>query len=317
MLPHIRNEAFREARERLGLSVRDLSTKTCFSMRQIEHIENGEISSFYAIKIKLAAAKKVAAILELKDEDAFDFGTLQQVVLPQIQAEIIPQPNNIDTIKAVELMPNKKQGIEKNLLLDKYILDRSKSSRIQLTLIQLFLLISTLLTIFISMTYLSHPYFIEAPKEEVIAIVEPPNEAITAENSRASGLLSDTQALTSLENPVLITPLNCPVMDLAIVNFKPENPKKLGNMIYVQPKTDQVLCIIDATGISQNKSLEAGVGMSIFGKPPFKVLTVGLDQVDLYYQGAKVRTISPNTKTLVLEQADLNPSLTITDSGLR
>jgi transcriptional regulator with XRE-family HTH domain len=71
-LPEISKEAFIEAREKLGLSTKDLGVKACLSARQIEQIENGETSSFYGAQIKVTAAKKVAKLLNLSDEEAFD-----------------------------------------------------------------------------------------------------------------------------------------------------------------------------------------------------------------------------------------------------
>ena len=73
-LPEIRKEAFKNAREALGLSIKELSQMSCYSVRQIEQIENGESSSFYGPQVKYTAAKKVAVLLKLKEEDAFDFG---------------------------------------------------------------------------------------------------------------------------------------------------------------------------------------------------------------------------------------------------
>jgi hypothetical protein len=78
--------------------------------------------------------------------------------------------------------------------------------------------------------------------------------------------------------------------------------------------------VVDATGKTQNKMLEPGVGASVYGKPPFKVLTSGLNQVDLYYQGAKVRTGNTSSKTIILEPAEIVQSVapaTSTDSQLR
>ena len=73
-LPEIRKEAFTKARESLGLSTKELSGMACLSVRQIEQIENGESSTFYGPQVKVTAAKKVAGLLKLKEEDAFDFG---------------------------------------------------------------------------------------------------------------------------------------------------------------------------------------------------------------------------------------------------
>ena len=91
-------------------------------------------------------------------------------------------------------------------------------------------------------------------------------------------------------------------------------------MVYLQSKTAQTVCVVDATGKTQNKMLEPGVGASVYGKPPFKVLTGGLNQVDLYFQGAKVRTGNTSSKTIILEPAEIVQSVApaaSTDSQLR
>jgi transcriptional regulator with XRE-family HTH domain len=73
-VPEIRKEAFIKAREKLSLSSKELGGMACLSTRQIEQIENGETSSFFSAQIKATAAKKVAKLLKLSDEEAFDFG---------------------------------------------------------------------------------------------------------------------------------------------------------------------------------------------------------------------------------------------------
>jgi hypothetical protein len=88
-------------------------------------------------------------------------------------------------------------------------------------------------------------------------------------------------------------------------------------MVYLQSKTAQTVCVLDASGKTQNKTLEPGVGASIYGKPPFKVLTSGLSQVDIYYQGAKVRLSNTAAKTINLESAEIVQPLAPTDSQLR
>jgi hypothetical protein len=90
--------------------------------------------------------------------------------------------------------------------------------------------------------------------------------------------------------------------------------------VYLQSKTAQIVCVVDASGKTQNKTLEPGVGVSVYGKPPFKVLTGGLNQVDLYFQGAKVRIGSTASKTIILESAEIIQPvapLPSTDSQLR
>jgi transcriptional regulator with XRE-family HTH domain len=87
-LPEIRKEAFAEAREKLGFSTKDLGNKACLSARQIEQIENGETSSFYGAQNKVTAAKKVAKLLNLSDEEAFDSSSHVSEILSTTSAQL-------------------------------------------------------------------------------------------------------------------------------------------------------------------------------------------------------------------------------------
>jgi transcriptional regulator with XRE-family HTH domain len=71
-IPNILGENFKKAREAQGLSVAELASKATLSQNQIEQIENGKNRSFYTAAIKFQSAKKVAKILELSDEEAFE-----------------------------------------------------------------------------------------------------------------------------------------------------------------------------------------------------------------------------------------------------
>ena len=112
--------------------------------------------------------------------------------------------------------------------------------------------------------------------------------------------------------------LSCPAEDV-LVSYKPEVARKSGDMVYVQVKSKQVVCVVDGSGKTQNKVLESGMGTSFYGKPPFKVLTGGLAQVDVYFQGYKARIENPSSKTLVLEAIEVVtlPPADSTDSRLR
>jgi transcriptional regulator with XRE-family HTH domain len=69
---NILGENFKKAREAQGLSVAELASKATLSQNQIEQIENGSNKSFYTAAIKFQSAKKVAKILGLSDEEAFE-----------------------------------------------------------------------------------------------------------------------------------------------------------------------------------------------------------------------------------------------------
>ena len=71
-LPKILGESFRDAREKRGLSIEELADKAILSSKQIRQIEGTERGAFYSSAIKYQSAQKVAKILELPADQAFD-----------------------------------------------------------------------------------------------------------------------------------------------------------------------------------------------------------------------------------------------------
>jgi hypothetical protein len=88
-------------------------------------------------------------------------------------------------------------------------------------------------------------------------------------------------------------------------------------MVYLQSKIAQTICVVDASGKTQNKTLEPGAGASFYGRPPLKVFTSGVAQVDIYYQGVKVRPSNSAAKNIILEPAEVIQPSAPADSQLR
>ena len=324
----IRKEAFTKARESLGLSTKDLSVMACLSVRQIEQIENGGMTSFYGPQIKFVAAKKVASLLKLKEEDAFDFGmeaSLEKMVEPVAEkvgiVEKTPAPKQEsksqqveETPKAVAKSPEPARPYEAS----KVVAQRNPQKR-------LFVLLGVAAALAFAVVNLRPLFFPEPPKEEIVlveAVQEAPpvsaavEEAKQAAPAQAPAPITPPSPVVAAAVPAAIISSECPAVDASAVTYKPDAPKKSGDMFYVQSKTPQTVCVIDASGKNQNKTLEPGAGVSIYGKPPFKVLTLGLNQLDLYYQGTKVRA-GGASKTIILEAAEVGQPAVSTDSQLR
>ena len=109
-IPDVRGEVLKKAREAKGLTVSELATKVCFSVKQIEQLENGEKSHFYSLAIKANAAKRVADELGVSYEDVFDFGSdlIEAAKVNQErpkEAAISPSP--------VEVQANSSESVEK------------------------------------------------------------------------------------------------------------------------------------------------------------------------------------------------------------
>jgi transcriptional regulator with XRE-family HTH domain len=330
-LPEIRKEAFKKARESAGLSTQELAVKACLSNRQIEHLENGETASFYGAQVKYTAAKKVAALLKLAEQDAFDFGNQPPVIEVAVPVGETPLVDNIKTEanKPEQIKVDKAQALSppaqskpdavlelQEVVFEKGVAKQSASSSSQK---KWFLILSLIAALIFSVINLRPIFFPEAPKEVLAEAPGMPVEAAPANSEPAPEEKASAPAAVS--TPVVsaaVTPsTDCPPMDSSPATYRADAPKKAADMVYMQSKSAQMVCVIDALGKVQNKQLEPGVGVSVYGKAPLKVLTSGLDQVDLYFQGAKVRPASLSGKTIILEAAELTQPLAPTDSQLR
>ncbi len=347
-LPEIRKEAFTKARESLGLSTKDLSGMACLSARQIEQIENGESSSFYGAQVKFTAAKKVAGLLKLTPEEAFDFSGVAQPVKPAEAEEKLQEETKASAVEKkakpektkeknqaketeqtkelVSQAPAAEPKAEKPIArkVTESVLDYSVKSKASVDpKKKIILLLAIAAAVIFSVVNLRPLFFPEPVKEEVVITQEvaPETPPASAPAEPAPAAQPATAVPPPTAQPVAAAvSAECPAADASALNYKPDAPKKAGDMVYLQSKTAQTVCVVDATGKTQNKMLEPGVGASVYGKPPFKVLTGGLNQVDLYYQGAKVRTGNTSSKTIILEPAEIVQTVApapSTDSQLR
>ena len=348
--PEIRKEAFTKARESLGLSTKDLSGMACLSVRQIEQIENGESSSFYGAQIKFTAAKKVAGLLKLTPEEAFDFaGIVQPAKAVELEVKLQEETKTAAVEKKTKSGNQTKKKLEEKVVapvaapavaqkvsepkpqtvsankISQAAIDYSvKSKASPDPKKKLILLVALGAAVIFSVVNLRPLFFPEPVKEEVVIIQEVvPEPAPVAEpvaDAKPATTPTPTPASEAAPAVAVAVSPECPPADAATLYYKPDAPKKAGDMVYLQSKTPQTVCVVDATGKTQNKTLEPGVGVSIYGKPPLKVLTSGLSQLDLYYQGAKVRIGNTSSKTINLEPAEIiQPAApaSSTDSQLR
>ena len=344
-LPEIRKEAFAKAREKLALSTKDLGGMACLSHHQISQIENGESSYFYGAQNKFTAAKKVAKLLNLSDEEAFDYGS-------QAPVKIIEESKVEEPIKApAKKVQSKKEAVAVKEVVEetqapalaieeekKEPVKKSESTKVESTKVtpkeipfsttsasskpasskKLFLWLSVLAALVFSVINLRPLFFADKP-EEIIVVKEEIIEPAPAATPVEPAPVAPAAAVPAVAVPAASAEAStaCPAEE-GIISYKPDAPRKAADMVYVQVKTKQVICVSDASGKIQNKMVEPGVGASFYGKPPFKVLTGGLNQADVFFQGAKVRLTNSNYKTLILEAAEVvAPPVDRTDSQQR
>ncbi len=303
-LPEIRKEAFKKAREALGLSAKDVSGMSCFSVRQIEQIENGESSSYYGAQNKVTAAKKVAEILKLSEEEAFDFGATPPTPksAPAEDSHVaVKNDSPHDSVAENKSKIPKASDVSKTasnsapLATPKSYepiapLGAGKRTKQGNPKKRLIVLLGIAAAVIFSAVNLRPLFFPEPPKEEVVIVEE---------------VVQAPEPETKPEAAAAAAVPECPATDSSVMNYKVDAPKKPGDMVYAQSKTAQTICVVDATGKTQIKVLEPAIGVSFYGKPPLKVLTNGLNQVELFYQGDKVRLKNAVGKSIILEPAEV------------
>ncbi|MFZ4055081.1 MAG: helix-turn-helix domain-containing protein [Polynucleobacter sp.] len=312
-IPTIRCLAFIEARERLGLSIEALALDACLSKKQIQQIENGEHSAFYSAALKLRSAQKVAQILGLEEAEYLEV----EIEAPPAPAEAIlesapvttPTPTPAPTpapTPTPTLAPTPAPALEiekapapllkaKPVPTDLQIKDKQR---------KLFLYASVAAAFTFAIIHFGNDVvtvsapvpaapLIAAPallKEEPSPAPEPTPVAMIEPNTKPTTIINDAACPKPENNPVM---------------YKTGSPSKAGDMVYVQSLSQQVVCVIDAAGKEQSKTLEAGASYSFYGAPPFKLLTTNLAQTEIFFQGLRVRPSNPEAKTLILEETKL------------
>jgi len=319
--PEIRNGAFLKAREKLGLSVHDLAGQACLSARQIEQIENGEMSSFYGAQIKVTAARKVAKLLGLSEQDAFNLGDV--VIDPKNEIAPIPEESNqlvaAEAKQSQDLASEKTQNIKVARINPAFAFSTAKGSGSQQPGKQrVFIWLSLIAAAVFSVINLRPLFFADKPEEIVVKeeVIEQPIAELKAPEVAPASPIAAAPMPIQAASDVAVAEV-CPTADAVVSSYKPAFPKKSADLDYEQAKTKQVVCVVDASGKTQQKSIDPNAGASFYGAPPFKILSAGLAQVDVYFQGAKVRPANLDGKTILLEAGDISQPASSSDSQLR
>lgn len=142
------------------------------------------------------------------------------------------------------------------------------------------------------------------PKEEG---ANPANSANPASPANPSAPSSSAPAAT---NVVAASPLpsdvSCPKPDSNVPEQSITEPNKPGNFVHVTVKSRQIVCVVDATGKSMMQSIDVGPGHTFGGKAPFTILTNGLSQTSVFFQGRIVRPINEQARTMRVKEASAN-----------
>jgi len=121
----INGELLRLRREERGWVLNDMATRACMSVKQIRQLEEGGISAFYSVAVKVTAAKKVATLLGLSADEVFvkasapeaempvhDLEASEHVIASEEVAIPVQEIASHDTVDAVTPTPSEVKAVD-------------------------------------------------------------------------------------------------------------------------------------------------------------------------------------------------------------
>ena len=342
-IPNILGENFKKAREAQGISFAELASKATLSQNQIEQIENGGNKSFYTASIKLQSAKKVAKILGLSDEEAFEkikTNDSQQIpfhfpetakteLVESPKTELEQSPNivslsNPEPKKASKLKKEMSAELEKVSSISAHLeevnaiakTDNDKNRQKTIPYSKFLIYVGSAVALVFTVVQYNYHYK-EAkiyPSVTPASPIEPsePNQVEVVKDAEEVEVTkappSEAMAPKEILKPAakaITTIAECSGLFSNPEKHTPTIASKIGNQVYVHSKAEASICFEDADGNQQKRDLAQNAGASFYGKAPFKLASNNLDQFDIYYQGYKLKAdLSKKAITLVERSVD-------------
>jgi len=321
-LPEIIGSALKNAREKRGMERSELATQCCLSNKMILELEEGGMTAFYSFQLKLSSAKRVGSFLSLSPSDYLvQVVELTQVPDPVVEFEESAAKGGEQPVQASP----PKSAVNEGEQLDDLIYQSTNSGvslphmnmpsiplrRIGILLGLLIAVgvlyglnsqfeISTRTLAFLEQIGSKSEVKPEAPKALVIQELKP--EAVD-EKSSPNMVAKPNTILASSVNTTAVQSQCPPIRDAEIPVYKSPNASKLGDVVNVKTLVKQAICVSDGQGKQTLIDLEPNTAHAFKGAPPFVISAQDLDNVEMYFQGWRVRSPSPGTKQMKLVEA--------------
>ena len=339
-LPEIIGSALKAAREKRGMERGELATQCCLSSKMILELEEGGNSSFYNFQLKLSSAKRVGTYLGLSQADYLEQPVEVAPQIPQVTSpEVESSPETLDANSSQENISAKEDSkeerkedkkpaevsapkpvVDEGEQLDDLIYQSTHSGTslpyvaMRSAPLKKFGLALGLLVVLgalygvenqfhVSSSVVAYIYSFKTKKAEQ----ETPSESATQEPQQAAVEESNpekTQAKPELVVAVAgaaTTQTQCPpVRDDQVPIYKSPNPSKLGDAVNIKTLVKQSICVADGQGRQTLVDLEPNTAHSFRGVSPFVVSAQDLDNVEMYYQGWRVRPANAGVKQIKL-----------------
>lgn len=330
-LPDVIGSALKAAREARKLERVELANSCCLSSKMILELEEGGMSSFYSFPLKINAAKRVGHFLNLAESDYLEFPQVIAVTVESpegVSPEAEASDHSVETTP-VELSPLPAQNEVREGSLDPAITERLEwqelltekvggdvsgpeaGNRFNLPLkpaLYLFLgvVIAGLLFGLNTKYDLVHQIasrMESKPVPPAAPVEDSPKEVAEEVKPEVPPEPVSSQAVKPAE--VAVSPGQCPFKQNAqVLSYQSPNPSKPGDVVNFKTLIKQTVCFVDGAGKQMVMAMEANTAFAFKGVAPFTVLAQDLDDVEMYFQGWRVRLPAAGSKQVKLLEAN-------------
>jgi transcriptional regulator with XRE-family HTH domain len=332
-MPDILGSALKAAREARRYERNELASLCCLSAKMISELEEGGMSSFYSYPLKINAAKRVGTLLNLAESDYLNYP----------RAAIVTTEENEEASLASGVKSERNAGassektplsVQDNVSTD--AVDSAITERLEwqelltekvggdlaeansrggfrfpvksIAFLSLGLVIAGVVFSLNSkydIAYQVAALLDREPKPQEILPTEPPK--VASDEAKTEAQTAPAEASQETKPPeVTAAAGQCPYkQDGQLLSYQSPNPTKLGDVVNIKTLIKQTFCLIDGSGKQLVIALEANTAHAFKGASPFTVLGQDLDNVEMFFQGWRVRLPNVGSKQVKLVEVNL------------
>jgi transcriptional regulator with XRE-family HTH domain len=253
----INGELLRLRREARGWVINDLATRACMSVKQIRQLEEGGISSFYSLAVKMTSAKKVGALLGLSAEEVFakevEPTPELEIAEPEVVSALDIKPANIEPVSheaahtPVE-MKTTNEFVSSESVASVPVVDEPKSKT------------SLWVIAFLFAAALAVAAYMQ-PKDEPVAETPPPIQVLPTEVTDPASAASGAESTASSAEAMVL-----PASATAVVGAAAVNVQKPASSVSVAASATRIAAPV-ASGMAPVITRPASSSMAIPAAP--------------------------------------------------
>ena len=335
-MPDILGSALKAAREARRYERSELASLCCLSAKMISELEEGGMSSFYSYPLKINAAKRVGNLLNLSESDYLSFprpivvdgeggaeGSLgsgdknesnESASSEKTASSALDGPSTSSAKNSVN--PAITERLEwQELLTEKVGGDLAEAntrsgfrfSGKSIAFLSFGIVIAAIVF------SLNSKYDIAYQVASLLERDAKPLEIIPAElpkapsdEAKAEAQSTPAEASQEVKPPEVVAAAGqCPLkQDGQLFTHQTASPTKAGDTVNIKTLIKQTICFIDGGGKQLVIALEANTAHAFKGVAPFTVLGQDLDNVEMFFQGWRVRLPNAGSKQVKLVEVN-------------